>query len=369
MTRGDGWCDWCKAFKNRQCGTTSTTKPTPSLALTQIKSSLESLKGMPDNDYAVLALFRDIVAYLDRLEKDTPCSDSAASSAASPSDCADCGHTHSEALGSALSSAPSSGESLSPSPTPAGDDRLPEVQFGCGTDGGTASPTPAGEVPHFCLNPSVCRLCHPPAGEGRVPPKIPDWCEYGVTEVHNADGIATIWIHHDWKDGKGWNGKGYRLEKNWCNSDLVPKINSGLAALRADRDRWREKAKADLSKDDPCVPGEPQSVSRDDLEYRWLSQRKTIHGYQKDLARHADRIAELEAAQARQMTTIETLTAQLNEASKACEMWMTLAQPARKYPTVEQVNQWHGQWYRGFSAKVFSDWLRDRAREQEGKGL
>jgi uncharacterized coiled-coil protein SlyX len=104
-------------------------------------------------------------------------------------------------------------------------------------------------------------------------------------------------------------------------------VYEGLAALRADRDRWRERAMADLSKDDPCVPGEPQSVSRDDLEYRWLSQRKTIHGYQNDLSRHTDRIAELEAHAlglecqvANQIKTIDNLT-------------------ARKYPTVEQVNR------------------------------
>jgi hypothetical protein len=240
------------------------TKPTPSL-LDRIKSSLDDLRQTPDNYYASLALLRDIVSYLDRLEKDTPCSDSAASTAPSPS---------------ASPSEPSS-----------------------------ASPSSSGSCATTCTTPDTPPT---PAGEGRVP--VPEWCE----QITRNDVGSHI---------------------GGCDCPYC-----GVVALRADRDRWREKAE------------------RHNNEIALL-----IKNYDDLSILQAARIAELEAAQARQMVTIETLTAQLNEASKACEMWMTLAQPARKYPTVEQVNQWHGQWYRGFSAKVFSDWLRDRAREQEGK--
>jgi uncharacterized damage-inducible protein DinB len=72
------------------------------------------------------------------------------------------------------------------------------------------------------------------------------------------------------------------------------------------------------------------------------------------------RIAELEAAQARQMTTIETLTAQLNEACKACEMWANR-------PVLEQVEAWGTEWAREITREDFFDWLIRRAREEEEK--
>jgi hypothetical protein len=95
------------------------TKPTPS-PLDRIKSSLESLKGMPDNQYASLALFRDIVSYLDRLEQDTPCSGSAASSAASP---VGAGGTSGTATPASAAGTTSASTVASSSPTPAGEGR------------------------------------------------------------------------------------------------------------------------------------------------------------------------------------------------------------------------------------------------------
>jgi hypothetical protein len=189
---------------------------------------------------------------------------------------------------------------------------------------------------------------------------VPEWCEKGC----RAEG-QVLWLHREFKDGKGYNGVGYLLADTTAAWMVVETINKDVAALRDDRDRWREACGNNQDEFQ-----ELSTVVLDEAEKLGMWDEFATDKLTSDVVRRmAARIRELEAAQARQMVTIETLTAQLNEASKACEMWMTLAQPARKYPTVEQVNQWHGQWYRGFSAKVFSDWLRDRAREQEGKGL
>jgi hypothetical protein len=257
-------------------------------------------------------------------------------------------------------------------------DAIPTLNAG-GAENPTP-PTPAGEIPHFCLNPSVCRLCNPPAGEGRVP----EWIE-----------TATEPACYTFRDTR--------------------KIADAVNALRADRDRWRERAGK--------------------LDDDWLAWRKNA------ISLHA-RIAELEAAQARQMTTIGTLTARHDKdeamiASLEADLAAAKAQPkpaddwrerciidctdswhwyikypakdlnwsvavgwtkgcpkyyrsqdearialtgiptpppdevaaspkpARKYPSVEQVVAWYQSCPQD---AVFGAWLLDRAREQEGKG-
>jgi uncharacterized coiled-coil protein SlyX len=127
----------------------------------------------------------------------------------------------------------------------------------------------------------------------------------------------------------------------------VVEVNTHLAALRADRDRWRERAE-ELS--------------------------KSVHEWGKQALEQETRIAELEAAQATQMTTIETLTARHDKdealvASLEADLAAAKAQPARKYPTVEQVERWNQESNNDpRTHHSFYRWLLDRAREQEGKG-
>jgi uncharacterized coiled-coil protein SlyX len=347
------------------------TKPTPSLALTQIKSSLESLKGMPDNYYASLALFRDIVSYLDRLEKDTPCSPTtpiptssttSTPTATAPSasgerkpasvgvnhqKCDRCGkplHVHmgyympcvcdaaaspagaggttstnshpsdktpriSPSMGDgasdpvAITAEHGSTSSTTTPPTPAGDDRLPEVQFGCGTDGGTVSPTPAGE--------------------GRVP--VPEWCEKGL--VHEGGMILGTGI-----------GAAPFFKSPFAHQCKTPEsaewfcgiMNYGLASLRADRDRWRERANA---------------------KEGHICELQALRGLDAQRLRDLiSRIAELEAAQARQMVTIEKLSARHDGDEVLVAMLEADLAAVRKASNEHGVN-----------------WLLDRAREEEGK--
>jgi hypothetical protein len=201
-------------------------------------------------------------------------------------------------------------------------------------------PTPAGEIPHFCLNPSVCRLCHPPAGEGRVP--VPEWCEKGL----QASGRYVV--------AGGFQGWAVEFEPHPPHyvstaedtvTFTVDAINSGLTALRADRDRWREQVhelEAFVGDYRLLKHAFPTAMALNDA----------LVASEKDLGLAEKHIAELEAAQAAQIKTIDNLT-------------------ARKYPSVEQVEQWWSLWMSRkpvSTGQAWYSWLLDRAREQEGKG-
>jgi hypothetical protein len=287
------------------------TKPTPSL-----RELLYVFGNRPASSASDSHLYKLFSAIVDRLEKDTPCTNAPDASKTA---------AHEPPMNTKTATAPNA------DPPPLGVNHQKCDRCGnplwlhgpyymlclCDAAASPAESNPPSSPPISSSSTpnssSAASSVEPsgPAGEGRVPEWVEKCCH------------------------------GMEMPSSWTA------VYEGLAALRADRDRWREKAES--------------------AEAFIVETTGTMKSLERDCELSDSRIAELEAAQARQMVTIETLTAQLNEASKACEMWMTLAQPARKYPSVEQVNQWHGQWYRGFSAKVFSDWLRDRAREQGGK--
>jgi hypothetical protein len=333
------------------------TKPTPSL-----RELLYVFGNRPASSASDSHLYKLFSAIVDRLEKDTPCTNAPDASKTA---------AHEPPMNTKTATAPNA------DPPPLGVNHqkcdrcgnppclhgpyymlcLCDAAASPAGQGGTSGTTSSGQpTPQTVGDADASRVETPtPAGEGRVP--VPEWCEKGL--VHKGDMILGTGI-----------GAAPFFKSPFAHQCKTPEsaewfcgiMNYGLAALRADRDYHRTGAgilAAGIDARNARIRELEKTINDREIDYLEAC---------KDLDAQACRIYELEAAQASQMVTIENLTAQLNEASKACEMWMNLAQPARKYPTVEQVMQWHGQWYRGFSAKVFSDWLLDRAREQEGKG-
>jgi hypothetical protein len=204
---------------------------------------------------------------------------------------------------------------------------------GGGTSGTSSSGLP---TPQTVGDADASRVETPtPAGEGRVP----EWVNVGL----KAEG-RIVRGHCGGPDSSGWCVELWPHPQHFASSAeeaasfLVERVNSGLASLRADRDRWRDR---------------------------------TVQA-EEDRDHEAHHRRELESAQARQMTTIETLTARHNGdevlvAMLEDELAAAKAQPARKYPTEEQVIRWREEWATAVNY-TFHRWLIDRAREQEGKG-
>jgi uncharacterized coiled-coil protein SlyX len=95
-------------------------------------------------------------------------------------------------------------------------------------------------------------------------------------------------------------------------------VYEGLAALRADRDRWREKAET--------------------AGAFIVETTGTMKSLERDCELSDSRIAELEAAQAAQIKTIDHLSARHDKdkamiASLEADLAAAKAQPARKYPS------------------------------------
>jgi hypothetical protein len=218
-----------------------------------------------------IAAFEAAVTRAEQAKKGQPCSDSAASSAASP---AGAGGTSGKVEAQTLDA------------------------------GSAASTSVSGDEPT-------------PAGEGRVPEWVEKCCH------------------------------GMEMPSSWTA------VYEGLASLRADRDRWREKAET-FARGGQYTANILQAADDE------------VETLQSAVLLRDARIRELEAAHA-------TLTARHDKdeamiASLEADLAAAKARPARKYPSVEQVEAWGKEWAKELTREDFFDWLIRRAREQEGKG-
>lgn len=111
--------------------------------------------------------------------------------------------------------------------------------------------------------------------------EVPEWCIKGVRQCGNGVQL------------RGTSPVPYLLGADTLAFAMVKDINSGLASLRADHAAEVARLSAEVERLSAIVlphlsdlvPGEPQSIPRDELESRWMNQRTSIGRLQDEVAR------------------------------------------------------------------------------------
>lgn len=163
-------------------------------------------------------------------------------------------------------------------------------------------------------------------------PSVPEWCEKGVRQCGTGVQLRGTWPIP------------YHLKSDELAGMMIRDINSGLAALRADRDWWRKCCRENQDEFQELA-----TAVIDTAEDLGLRNEDSGEPMVSDVVRKMrTRIRDLEAQVARQMATIDALTK-----TKAADDWRsecniltlsdgsyTIASPSRKFFWAPRAGEW-----------------------------